>query len=395
MLTTLLFIYHLNKHVLSDQQINALCSGNWLYLFCNRPFRAMNEETSSLIYNDTVAFGESTINRQCAKKTTNVAFLKVHKAGSTTVMNIFLRFAESNSLNVMLPVPDNYLGFDQTINLNNILPPPKHQTYNILCHHVIYNRSVFRQYMPRDTVFIAIVRDPVTQIISAAQFFDLFIDLRKKLGKIPGQRLMTTFLQNPDICTKAEQKFVKTRMCLDFGIPREDLSSKDKIMSHLEILNDDFSLVMVMEMFDESLVLLKRYLCWDMKDIVYVPLNILSRQRDEKVVIEGQDLDNLKKYNWPDFILYEYFKSNFERRIIEEGKDFNDEVKTYKQILSQVGRYCKIKGKTMEGIQIDKTRWNSEFFISNRECAFITKHELILLDQLRWKYKQKLRQMNS
>ncbi|CAC5414587.1 GAL3ST1 [Mytilus coruscus] len=355
----------------------------------------MNEETKYLRHSDTVTSEEVTFYRQCVNKTTNVAFLKVHKAGSTTVMNIFLRFAESNNLNVMLPVPDNYLGFDKTINLDNILPPPKHQSYNILCHHVIYNRSVFRQYMPRDTVFIAIVRDPITQIISAAQFFDLFIDLRKKLGKIPGQQLMTTFLQNPDICSTEEQKFVKTRMCLDFGIPREDLTSKDKIMSHLEILNNDFSLIMVMEMFDESLVLLKRYLCWDMKDIVYVPLNILSRHRDEKVVIEGKDLDNLKKYNWPDFILYEYFKSNFVRRISEEGNDFNDEVKTYKQILSRVGRYCKNEGKTMPGIRIDKTRWNSEFLISNRECEFITKHELVLLDQLRRKYKQKLRQMNS
>jgi hypothetical protein len=107
----------------------------------------------------------------------NVAFLKVHKAGSTTVQNMFLRFAKRNELNVILPRPFNYLGFDETINMQNVYPPPKNENYNILCNHVIYNKAAFYKLMPRDTVFTAIVRNPITHILSAAQFLTtLFLE---------------------------------------------------------------------------------------------------------------------------------------------------------------------------------------------------------------------------
>lgn len=328
-------------------------------------------------------------NNLCKQRRKNVAFLKVHKAGSTTVMNIFLRFAESYNLNVVYPKPENYLGFDTPINVEHILPPPKGQTYNILCNHVVYNKTVFYKFMPADTVFIAIVRDPVTQIISAAQFFDLFIDLRKKLGHLPGQQLMTTFLKNPDICTEAEQKFVKTRMSRDFGIPGDDITIKDKLIEHLKTFSQDFLLIMVMEMFDESLVLMKRYLCWDLKDIVYIPLNKLPKHRDERVSIQGKDLQNLKSYNWPDFILYKFFKEIFLKRIENETKDFYDEVQTFKLILQQIRIYCSNKDKTVDSVHINQTKWNDEFKFTREDCVFATKHEWTLLDELKAKYKRK------
>lgn len=327
----------------------------------------------------------------CTERQKNVAFLKVHKAGSTTVMNIFLRFAQFYDLNVVYPRPENYLGFDTTINVDNILPPPKGQTYNILCNHVVYNKTVFYKFLPADTVFIAIVRDPITQIISAAQFFDLFIDLREKIGHMTGQQLMTTFLKNPDICTEEEQKFVKTRMCRDFGIRHEDIESKDKLIEHLLILSKDFKLVMVMEMFDESLILMKRYLCWDLKDILYIPLNRLPKHRNERVEIKGKDLENLKSYNWPDFILYDFFKALFLKRIKTEQNDFHDEVKTFKQILKEIQTYCEVENKAKNEYLIGKTQWNEEFIFTKSDCIFATKHEWTLLDELKTKYKMRHR----
>lgn len=323
----------------------------------------------------------------CKNKQRNVAFLKVHKAGSTTIQNMFLRFAKSNDLNVILPRPFNYLGFDEIINMQNVYPPPKNENYNILCNHVIYNKEAFYKFMPRDTVFTAIVRNPITHILSAAQYFHFYDDLRRILGHLTEQQLMSTFLQNPDICTKAQKKFISARMSLDFGIPKRNVTSPNEVLDHLKVLDLDFILVMVMEMFDESLILLKRNLCWSLKDVVYVPLN--ARHSKNSVNIEGKDLENLKKYNQADFILYDFFKTKFVKRINEQSDDFHEEVKHFKRTISQIKHYCS-ENYRRKTIIIKASKWNEEFSISREECDFMSKHELIVMYYLVMEHKRKL-----
>lgn len=324
---------------------------------------------------------------ECKKKQMNVAFLKVHKAGSTTIQNMFLRFAKTNGLNVILPRPLNYLGFDETINMQNIYPPPENENYNILCHHVIYNKAVFYKFMPRDTVFTAIVRNPITQILSAAQFFHFYDDLREILGNLKEQQLMSTFLQNPDICTTEQKKFISARMSLDFGIPKRNVTSPNEVLDHLKVLDSDFILVMVMEMFDESLILLKRNLRWSLKDVIYVPLN--ARNSKNSVVIEGKDLENLKKYNQADFIVYDFFKTKFVKRINEQSEDFHEEVKHFKRTISQIKHYCS-ENYRHKHIIIESSIWNEEFSISREECNFMYRHEFIVLYYLVMEHKRKL-----
>ena len=41
----------------------------------------------------------------------------------------------------------------------------------------------------------------------------------------------------------------------------------------IDQLNEDFNFVLILELLDESLVLLKKLLCWDLKDIAYFKLN--------------------------------------------------------------------------------------------------------------------------
>ena len=336
------------------------------------------ERISNNLENDTI---------ECKKRQMNVAFLKVHKAGSTTVQNMFLRFAKRNELNVILPRPFNYLGFDETINMQNVYPPPKNENYNILCNHVIYNKAAFYKLMPRDTVFTAIVRNPITHILSAAQFYHFYDDLRSILGNLTEQHLMSTFLQSPDICTKGQKKFISARMSLDFGIPKRNVAYPSEVLDHLKVLDSDFILVMVMEMFDESLILLKRNLCWSLKDVVYVPLN--ARHSKNSVVIVGKDLKNLKKYNQADFILYDFFKTKFVKRINEQSDDFHEEVTHFKRTISQIKHYCS-ENYRRKTIIIKASKWNEEFSISREECDFMSKHELILMYYLTMEHKRKL-----
>ena len=59
-------------------------------------------------------------------------------------------------------------------------------------------------------------------------------------------------------------------MAFDLGLEQENFSNEEEITEFIENISKRFDLVLIAEYFDESLVLMKRMLCWDFEDIVYV-----------------------------------------------------------------------------------------------------------------------------
>lgn len=62
------------------------------------------------------------------------------------------------------------------------------------------------------------------------------------------------------------------------------------IKKHIDDLAEKMNLVLIMEYFDESLVLLKRELCWDLDDVVYFKLNQRSQEYKETNITEQQQV---------------------------------------------------------------------------------------------------------
>ena len=54
-------------------------------------------------------------------------------------------------------------------------------------------------------------------------------------------------------------------------------------LSIIAFLDREFDLVMIMDYFDESVVLLKRLVCWELDDILYFKSN--ERQDKERAVV--------------------------------------------------------------------------------------------------------------
>lgn len=55
----------------------------------------------------------------------------------------------------------------------------------------------------------------------------------------------------------------------DLGLKRIHFSDQEFINNTIEDLDEAIDLVLIAEYMDESLVLLKRALCWDLDDVVY------------------------------------------------------------------------------------------------------------------------------
>ena len=114
---------------------------------------------------------EDSTKKQC-KPVKNVIFLKTHKTGSSTIINIIQRFAHQNNLTVALPDKNHFLGWPNLFNESYIFEHSKYKTYNIICNHAIFHRERMLTIMEsNDTKIITIIRDPLYQFESAAVYY--------------------------------------------------------------------------------------------------------------------------------------------------------------------------------------------------------------------------------
>ena len=353
----------------------------------SRSSHLVQTNTQANIFTNDIEASKPSI---CTRPKTNIAFLKVHKAGSTTVMNIFLRFGDSHSLNIVLPKTTkqstfNYLGYGKSIQKDRINRIPGNETYSILCNHVVYNKTVFQDVLGPNAINIAIIREPFTHFLSAASYYGLIKKMRKRLGiKIDDQRLISSYLMNPSVF--GHYHHTHNGMFADFGLPSNQYYNETAINNYILDLDKDFALVMLTEYFEESLVLMKRILCWDLKDILFVPLNINKKKQKHPINLSEQDKRNLFKYNYADFKLYFFFREKLFRQIKDAGADFQPEVKHLKNIHFSVKKYCyqnqlkKFSGSVV--LTMKASPWNKEFTITPDDCKFMMSSELPLLKQL-------------
>ncbi|PVD30049.1 hypothetical protein C0Q70_09310 [Pomacea canaliculata] len=204
----------------------------------------------------------------------HVFFLKVHKAASTTVMGIMFRFALDRKLDVLVPREGNFLSETRQKSWTSIgVPLPKGRTrYDILCNHVVFHEKSIMEVMYSDVKFLAIVRYPFNQFLSAFQFFR---PGWKYLRMISGPNPLATYFQNPDLYEppNPRESFTNNRMSVDFGMDPSRLEDRDYVRKYIGYLGKVFDLVLVMELFDESVIAMRRLLQWRLQDVVYIPVN--------------------------------------------------------------------------------------------------------------------------
>ena len=122
-------------------------------------------------------------------------FLKIHKAGSTTLQNIFLRHAMKNNLNVLTIFHESKIYSFPNKDFAGLLPrsPPGllNGKYDVFCEHSVYDEKILMEKLHADTVNIAIVREPFSRAQSAFNYFHL-----AKTMNISGTDPFATFIDN-------------------------------------------------------------------------------------------------------------------------------------------------------------------------------------------------------
>ena len=95
----------------------------------------------------------------------------------------------------------------------------------------------------------------------------------------------------------------------EFGLEENDFRNKSKIQEKIQEIDQTFDLILLMENFNESMVLLKHALCWSYDDLSSFRLN--AHDNSTKTVISTEIRERLRSWLEPSYMFYNHFKVSF------------------------------------------------------------------------------------
>ncbi|XP_041376299.1 galactosylceramide sulfotransferase-like [Gigantopelta aegis] len=318
--------------------------------------------------------------RGCREQT-NFVFIKCMKCATETLGTVLRRFGYIRKLSFVTPVGRNfYLGWPYQMTKYDY--QPSERPFNIIMEHSIYNKTTMEALMPANTFYITIIREPYSHFKSVFNYFSL-----KKIANVSSEDPVTEYLHNLDKYERVYKSHAVSRIrpCIpdNFSITKNLLShclgmplgfppgsknittDTDAVDRYIQQIDNDFSLVMIMEYFHESLVLLKRIMCWSFKDIVYWKVNVANYFR--KLDPPTEDNVNIyRKWSVLDYKLYDHFNKTFWRKVQQQGSDFFREVKYFSVIQQKVRNFCRTR--ISKNVTFSKTLWNEQLEFTSDDC---------------------------
>lgn len=321
----------------------------------------------------------------CATERRQLVYVKTHKTASETLSAVFRRFGFTRNLSFVLPVGRrNNLGWPYALH-PGMYRPSKTGQYDILCEHAVLSIPTFQILMPNGTAFLTSIREPFSHFLSAFYYFNVTHHVNLSRNDNP----VKTFLNKPDyydaiyktqrrndlVCIPLQLSVLQNSMAFDLGyqvgFPHGNPDWTNNVTATgawLRALDKRLDLVLLTEYFDESLVLLRRQMCWTTKDILYISRNPTTWRHLAKSgdTIGLRDVDSdafqrlaeqFRRWSRADVALYEHFSRKFWRQISAEGGTFWTEVRQFRTLRESVLKFC----STDESKDSTKTKSFTDF----------------------------------
>ncbi|XP_054061304.1 galactose-3-O-sulfotransferase 2-like [Rissa tridactyla] len=273
------------------------------------------------------------------KPKTDIVFLKVHKSASSTVMNILFRFGEMHNLTFAFPIGGgNQLFYPRHFLARFVegFSPSSPRRFNILCHHMRFLQPEVHKVVPSSAFYFSILRNPVKLMESSFAYY-------KGASAFSRVRSLEEFLRQPYHYynpTDGDRHYARNLMTFDFGFNPDGEVSAERVKLMLKAIEASFDLLLISEYFDESMVLLKKMLCWDLDSVVSFPLNI--RDSSTKSPLSDTVVQKIKEWNRLDWEIYTHFNRTFWERIDRDiGRErMQREVKALRERQGELARTC-------------------------------------------------------
>ncbi|XP_070568273.1 galactosylceramide sulfotransferase-like [Ptychodera flava] len=262
----------------------------------------------------------------------NFVFIKTAKTGGSTLSSLLYRYGLKNNLVAALN-PNNTSFIDTDDNGNLILKEyncHNFSKYNFMASHVKYNRQAMDAVI-ENAKYFTILRSPVTHLKSSFYFSGK--DKAYPKASNPFQMYLKELYAGHEKGHTVRPHF--NGYCNRFGIPKED--DTRTMNRHLERLDNELDLVLLMEYYDESLILLKQLMCWDFEDILYYPMKVHETKQPPITPEMTRQISEFTRY---DIRFYEYFNTTFWSKIENYQGNFQEELEKFKNLKEDTFKDC-------------------------------------------------------
>ncbi|XP_071959906.1 galactosylceramide sulfotransferase-like [Antedon mediterranea] len=295
-----------------------------------------------------------------------IVFLKTHKTASTTLASILERFGYIRNLLFAVSKRGHTISDSHLFN-SNMIPSLSSLNskglnissmgtgYHLLTNHVRYNRPELDAVI-HDAKYITIIREPVANFESAFGYFEMAKHLRLTSHKNP----IETFMKTPKLFLDKhfyQWKRAKNGQLFDLGLEHKTIDDYYTVKQKIQKLDSEFDLVLITEYFDESLILLKRLMCWSFEDILYVSNGI--RSASHRYALNFELRAKIREWNSADVMLYTHFNETLWRKIKEYEGNFDKDLAEFRLRQQQAMNKC-----------IDDERLNKK---DRREVKYVLK----------------------
>ena len=282
----------------------------------------------------------SVLSRDQCQPRDHLVFVKTHKTGSTTLQLILQIYGYYRNLSYLFNAKNMRNGHIRSIRVKveTALPPLSvkakdyinyFNNFDMSTVHIRYNRSYLNSMMKNGTKYISILRDPVTHFESAFVFFGHF----KNTGK-PVEQQIKEWFQKPH----KDANSLRNKQIIDLGFDGKKTLSKKVVERYIKQLSQDFDLVLITEYFDESLLLLRKLMCWNFFDILYIKQN--ARPKSKRALLSEPIKKNIRNWSEADVKLYQHFNETFWKRIDQYGPNLSRDLKLFREMQSRVYEFC-------------------------------------------------------
>ncbi|NXK01504.1 G3ST4 sulfotransferase, partial [Corythaixoides concolor] len=167
-----------------------------------------------------------------------------------------------------------------------------------------------RKVMPNDSFYFSIVRDPAALGESAFAYYRAAAPAFRRAPSL------AAFLEAPHRFYRPGARgnhYARNLQWFDFGLPTPPADGDAAaVAAAVAELERTFSLVLLAEHFDESLVLLRQALCWPEEAVAAFAHN--GRPADANPRVSAAEAARLRAWNGLDWALYAHLNRSFWRR---------------------------------------------------------------------------------
>ncbi|XP_050700367.1 galactose-3-O-sulfotransferase 2-like, partial [Eriocheir sinensis] len=181
-------------------------------------------------------------------------------------------------------------------------------------------------------------------------------------------------------------KLGRNQMLFDLGYSPE-LGVAD-LRRAIDELDARFDIVLISERMDESLILLRHLLCWNLSDIVVFTKN--ARRTEVKPGLDAKTLHALRELNSADVILYEHFLARHKEAVHAFGENrMKEEIATLRGLRDEFYEECglrEVKGRDKELKFKEYSGLVSSYTVNNTNdttCLILSMPELPLVQMTR------------